>query len=68
MRAMDAAEYRAVLRALGLTQVEAARLREVSERMSRYYAHGDYPIPPSTAALLRLMVKTTTTAAELEAL
>lgn len=68
MRPMNPVEYRQMLAAVGLTQVAAARLFEVSERMSRYYAHGDYPIPPATAALLRLMVKTKTTAAELEAL
>jgi transcriptional regulator with XRE-family HTH domain len=68
IREMHPVEFRQALEALGLTQTAVAKLLGLSDRMARHYARGDYAVPPPIAALLRLMVKTKTTAAKLAAL
>lgn len=52
---MAAAEYRAILRRLELSDSDAARLLGRDPKMSRLYAAGEYPIPPSVALALRLI-------------
>jgi hypothetical protein len=49
---MTARQYRARLAALGLTQVDAARLLGVDPRTSRRWALGESPIPEAVARLL----------------
>lgn len=53
---MTTAEFRTALARLGWTQEQAAREIGVSPRTARGYAT-NYPIPPSKAILLRLLVR-----------
>jgi len=53
---MKTREFRAALRELDLTQVEAARLLGSDARTFRRYALDETAIPPAVATLLRLMV------------
>lgn len=53
---MTAAEYRAALAVLGMTQDAAAEFLDVSLRSSHGYAN-DQPVPLAIAKLLRLMIK-----------
>lgn len=41
----DAQRLREYLRLAGLSQIEAARQWDVSERTMRYYCSGRYPVP-----------------------
>jgi hypothetical protein len=54
-RKQRAKTYRAMLDALGLNQLAAAKFLGVNERTSRRYASGDWPLPRATALLLRIM-------------
>lgn len=51
---MSAAEYRATLDRLGLTQAGAARAIGVDARTSRRWALNERPIPEPVSRLLRL--------------
>ncbi len=51
---MDHQQYRAALAALGLSQVDAARLLGVNARTSRHWALGERGVPPPVAILLRV--------------
>src|SRR5262249_42756210 len=53
---MTGPDYRAALRALGLSVRAASRFLQVGERTSRRRANGQGPVDFATAALLRLMV------------
>jgi DNA-binding transcriptional regulator YiaG len=55
---MNGREYRAALKALGLSQVAAARLLAVDERTSRRWALGEGKdkVDETAARLLRLMI------------
>jgi DNA-binding transcriptional regulator YiaG len=48
-------EFRQALERLGLTQVGLSRLIGVEQRTARRWASGATPIPPSIAAMLRLI-------------
>jgi hypothetical protein len=50
-------DYRAVLEALGLSQVAAARVLGIADRTSRAYALGERPVPEPVALALRLLVE-----------
>lgn len=52
---MDAAEYRAALRCLGITQTEAARLLGVDVRTSQKWANGERNVPQPAVLLLTYM-------------
>lgn len=52
---MTQAQFRAVLKRLGLSQVAAAKLFGGDERTFRRYALGEARIPAALAILLRLM-------------
>lgn len=54
---MPGREYRAALKALGLSIAGAAKLLHIDVRTSRRRANEQAPINWETAALLRLMVK-----------
>jgi DNA-binding XRE family transcriptional regulator len=41
----DAQRLREYLRLAGLSQIEAARQWDISERTMRYYCSGRYPVP-----------------------
>lgn len=53
---MLAKEYRAVIAALGLSQVAAADMLDIGPRTSRRFALGEQPVWPLAACLLRLML------------
>ena len=53
---MTPEQYRAALAALGLSQVEAARLLAADARTSRRWALGERPVPALVANLLRAAV------------
>jgi hypothetical protein len=53
---MSPAEYKAAIKALGLTQVKAGTWLGISPRTSQGYALGEYPIPEPVSKLLRLCV------------
>lgn len=57
MEQMTTEEYRASLDKLGMSQVAAARLFNVSDRTSRRWALSEGNIPMAVALMLRLMVK-----------
>jgi DNA-binding transcriptional regulator YiaG len=54
---MTAAQFRAVLKRLGLSQGKAAEFLGVSLRTAHGYANGEHPIPEAIAKLLRLIVR-----------
>lgn len=54
---MTPAQYRCILKRLGLSQRKAGPFLGVNERTSRKWIAGDSPVPLSAALLLRLMVK-----------
>ena len=53
---MTAAQYRAAIAKLGLTQGAAAEFLAIALRTSHGYANGE-PIPEATAKLLWLMIR-----------
>lgn len=61
-------EFNLAMARLDLNPEQAARLLGFKERMGRYYASGDHPVPATLAALLRVMVKKKITPSELESL
>lgn len=50
-------QYRAAIKALGLSQERAGVWLGISPRASQGYALGEHDIPEPTAMLLRLMIK-----------
>lgn len=58
---MTAEEYRDLIAALGLTQVDASILLGVDERTSRRWASGEREIPPPVVRFLRYLLATKTT-------
>jgi DNA-binding transcriptional regulator YiaG len=50
-------QYKAAIKALGLSQRAAGAFLGVEERQSRRWIAGDSAIPESVAKLLRLMIK-----------
>jgi hypothetical protein len=54
---MDAAEYRAALKAMHLSQVRAGRWLGISGRTSQAYALGERPIPHVVALCIRKHLK-----------
>jgi hypothetical protein len=50
-------DYRAVLEALGLSQVAAAKVLGIADRTSRAYALGERPVPEPVALALRLLME-----------
>jgi hypothetical protein len=50
-------DYRAVLEALGLSQVAAANVLGIADRTSRAYALGERPVPEPVALALRLLME-----------
>jgi hypothetical protein len=54
---MDAAEYRAALKAMRLSQVRAGRWLGISGRTSQAYALGERPIPHVVALCIRMHLK-----------
>lgn len=53
---MTPEEYRAALLRLGVSQVQAAVVFGVDERVARRWAKGDRPIPALVVKILRLML------------
>lgn len=54
---MTPLQYRAAIKALGLSQERAGVWLGISPRQSQSYALGEYPVPKQTAMLLRLMIR-----------
>lgn len=54
---MTANQYKAAIKALGLSQERAGTFLGISGRQSQSYALGEYPVPKQTAMLLRLMIR-----------
>ena len=54
---MTPTQYRAALKALGLSQHRAADWLGIGRRTSQGFALGEYPIPEPVAKLLRLVIK-----------
>jgi hypothetical protein len=54
---MTPTQYKAAIKALGLSQERAGEWLGISPRTSQGYALGEYPVPEPTAKLLRLVVK-----------
>jgi hypothetical protein len=52
--------------AISLGQIELARALQIGERSVRRYASGQWPVPPTIAALLNLMVATGKTAEDIK--
>ena len=52
---MTAADFRATLSSLGLSQVGAARLLGVTDRVVRMWVAGDRPVPVLVARVLLLV-------------
>lgn len=52
---MTAAQFRAALERIGLSQVAASRILQVNDRTVRSWALDQSPIPHSVAILLRLL-------------
>jgi hypothetical protein len=50
-------QYKAALKALGLSQERAGDWLSIGRRTSQGYALGEYPVPEPIAKLLRLMVR-----------
>ena len=61
---MTAEEYRNMIAALGLTQVEASVLLGVDERTSRRWASDEREIPAPVARFLRYLIATKVTGAD----
>jgi len=49
-------DYRAVLEALGLSQIAAAKVLGIADRTSRAYALGERSVPEPVALALRLLM------------
>lgn len=64
---MMAEEYRAAIEALSLTQGEAGEFLGVNPRTSRRWALGETPVEPAAAKLLRLMVNSNISPAQVDA-
>ena len=54
---MTPTQYKAAIRALGLSQERAGVWLGLGKRTSQGYALGEYPVPEPVAKLLRLCVK-----------
>lgn len=54
---MTPIQYKAAIRALGLSQERAGGWLGISPRASQGYALGEYPVPEPVAKLLRLCVR-----------
>jgi hypothetical protein len=54
---MTPAQYKAAIKALGLSQERAGDWLGIGRRTSQGYALGEYPVPEPVAKLLRLCVK-----------
>ena len=54
---MTPKQYKAAIKELGLSQVRAGHFLGISPRTSQGYALGEYPVPETTAKLLRLIIK-----------
>lgn len=54
---MTPTQYKAAIKALGLSQQRAGDWLGIGRRTSQGYALGEYPVPEPTAKLLRLCVK-----------
>ena len=54
---MTPTQYKAAIKALGLSQHRAADWLGFSRRSSQDYALGKYPVPEPAAKLLRLMIR-----------
>ena len=54
---MTPAQYKAAIKALGLSQRAAGKFLGVDERTSRRWIAGDAQVPESAAKLLRLMIR-----------
>lgn len=65
---MTQKELKAALKALGLTQMGAARLFSVDGRTVRKWVAGDAPIPGSVALCLNLMIHYGVTVSDAEKL
>jgi DNA-binding transcriptional regulator YiaG len=52
---MNGEEFRATIKKVGMTQVEAAEFFGVNESSCRRWISGKYPIPKPVAVLLRMM-------------
>lgn len=50
-------QYRAAIKALGLSQERAGDWLGISPRTSQGYALGEYPVPGPVEKLLRLMLR-----------
>jgi hypothetical protein len=50
-------DYRAILEALRLSQVAAAKVLGIADRTSRAYALGERPVPEPVALALRLLME-----------
>ena len=54
---MTPTQYRAAIKALGLSQERAGDWLGIGRRTSQGYALGEYPVPAPTAMYLRLCVE-----------
>lgn len=54
---MTPTQYRAAIKALGLSQERAGVWLGISPRTSQGYCLGEYPVPEPVAKLLRLMIR-----------
>lgn len=54
---MTPTQYKAAIKALGLSQERAGDWLGIGRRTSQGYALGEYPVPEPVAKLLRLCVK-----------
>lgn len=54
---MTPTQYKAAIKALGLSQERSGVWLGMSPRMGQSYATGEYPVPEPVAKLLRLMVR-----------
>ena len=55
--AMTPTQYKAAIKALGLSQERAGDWLGIGRRTSQGYALGEYPVPEPVAKLLRLMIR-----------
>lgn len=54
---MTPTQFKAAIKALGLSQERAGDWLGIGRRTSQGYALGEHPVPEPTAKLLRLIVK-----------
>ncbi len=54
---MNASQYKAALKVLGLSQHRAADWLGIGRRTSQAYAIGEWPLPKHIAMLIRLCLK-----------